>query len=74
MPRPFRLLTPLLVVLLAGVSVTALAWAYRRLPAIAAQNRSEGDVITQSMVREKTVPPIDAAAPAETETATFAMG
>jgi len=62
------------IVLLAGAAVVGLSWAYRRLPSIAAQQRSETDMTSPPMVEQKQLPPIDVAAPTEVETATFALG
>ena len=69
--RPFA---PLLITVMAGASIVALAVVLRQPIPEATTERSTTQMPTQTKVQEAKLPPIDAAAPTETETATFAMG
>jgi hypothetical protein len=69
--RPFA---PLVILLMAGASIVALALVTRQPTLEATTERSATQMHTASEVREAKLPPIDAAAPTKTETATFAMG
>ena len=65
---------PLLILALAGASLLGLAWVFRRPSQASANERSTMPMPTQPALRTAQLPPIDAAAPARIETATFAMG
>ena len=69
--RPFA---PLLITVMAGASIVALAVVLRQPIPEATTERSTAPMPTATEVQEAKLPPIDAAAPSETETATFAMG
>ncbi len=69
--RPFA---PLVIMLMAGASIVALALVIRQPTLEATTERSTTQMPTATKVQEAKLPPIDAAAPTETETATFAMG
>ncbi len=67
--RPFA---PLLIMAVAGASIVGL-WVFVQQPQ-AQSERTEMDTLAATVVQETKIPPIDATAPSETETATFAMG
>jgi hypothetical protein len=67
--RPFA---PLLITAIAGASIVGL-WLFVQQPP-AQSERSTVDTPVATEVLESNIPPIDAAVPDETETATFAMG
>jgi hypothetical protein len=67
--RPFA---PLLITAVAGASILGL-WLVLRQPQLLGE-RNDVHMLTVTESLETRIPPIDAAAPKETETATFAMG
>jgi hypothetical protein len=69
--RPFA---PLLLFVVAGASLVGL-WVLTQRPInLTSLERIDDDMSDAITVREHVLPPIDAAAPTKTETATFAMG
>ena len=67
-----RPLAPLLIMAVAGASVVGL-WLFVRQPQLT-RERNDMHMLTTTEALETRIPLIDAAAPEETETATFAMG
>ena len=70
----FRALAPLLIVLAAGAFMLGVLQFTRQASVFDRDERSTADMTIQEEVLEANIPPIDAAAPSKTETATFALG
>jgi len=74
MTKWFRAFAPLLIVLTAGAFVLGVLLLTRQPSVFDRDERSTVDMTIQEEVLEANIPPIDAAAPSKTETATFALG
>jgi hypothetical protein len=70
----FRAFAPWLIVLTAGAFMLGVLEFTRRPSVFDRDERSTAEMPIQEEVLEANIPPIDAAAPSKTETATFALG
>ena len=73
MTNGIRTAGPVLAILLASVGILGLLLTGCQAPSTAMEERSATAMPTTPEIETK-IPPIDAAAPNQTETATFAMG